>query len=189
MSRITVIEVYAGVGVLTAVWVALRQDGWAMRLAAVPLWPFLLPALLGARDDSHPQPAVENAALNELARRVAESWAQGPAPSVEGARERQVIDGFIARLRGVTQRIAEIEAAREHAPARAQEPLRKMAESSRADLAAGVTLLEELLAQLVLLRFAELPAAGARTDRARIEELLARIEEVVNLQAGAATSP
>jgi hypothetical protein len=186
MNRALAFELYVVVGLLTAAWVAGRKESWGLRLAAVPLWPFLLPAVLGSHDGPPRASSQAEAQLDELAQRVAESWVRGPAASVEGARERQVIEGFIVRLRGVTRRIAEIEAAFDQAPTRAKAPLRKMAESASAEVAAGTELLEELLAQLVLLRFAATPTAGVYTDRARIEDLLARIEEVVTLQTGPA---
>jgi hypothetical protein len=183
MSRTLVFELYLGIGLATAAWVALRKEGWAMRVAAVPLWPFLLPALMGAGDGERRATPAEGR-LDELARRVAECWARGPAPSVEGRRERQILEGFVARLRQTGQRIAEIEGALAQAPERAQAPLRAMATAATAELETGTELLEELLAQLVLLRFAASPTAAGLSDRARVEGLLARIESVVSVQTG-----
>jgi hypothetical protein len=182
MSRTLVFEFYLGIGLATAAWVAFRQEGWALRVAAVPLWPFLLPALLG---DGERRPTAAEARLDDLARRVSESWARGPAASVEGRRERQILEDFVTRLRQTGLRIAEIEAAIAQAPERAQGPLRTMATAAAAELAAGTELLEELLAQLVLLRFAASPTAAGLRDQARVEELLTRIESVVSVQTGA----
>src|ERR1700722_13260891 len=145
MSRALVFETYLVIGLLTAAWVGWRRESWGLRLAAIPLWPFLLPALMGSHEGPPRASSQAEAQLDERAQRVPESWARGRAASVEGVRERQVIEGFIVRLRGVTRRIAEIEAAFDQAPPRAKAPLRKMAESASAEVAAGTELLEELL--------------------------------------------
>ena len=92
MSRALVFETYLVIGLLTAAWVGWRRESWGLRLAAIPLWPFLLPALMGSHEGPPRASSQAEAQLDELAQRVAESWARGPAASVEGVRERATAD-------------------------------------------------------------------------------------------------
>jgi hypothetical protein len=83
-----------------------------------------------------------------------------------------------------------MEAALAGAPASVRERLTRLYEHSVAELELSLGLVEELAAQLTLLRFADLgnPAA-VRVERGHVEELLLRIEALAEASQPPAPEP
>ncbi len=175
MAAVVVIVLYACIGFAVAVVVVLRGRGkWGSPVIAGVLWPFVLPTL-------H-ESAAANAAggLSDRARRLDRAaaalrvaWA-ARADSLPGqdGRERDRLDGFIDRLRGLDQRVRELDEAMTDAPPALKEKLDRLRERTCAEFEQGLATLEDLCAQLTLLRFA---TVGQSADRMQLEALLARI--------------
>ena len=110
--------------------------------------------------------------------RLEECWRQAAVDSpwlAEQTREHQLLEGFAARLRAQERRLVEVEAALASAPASVKERLAQLREHSVAELEHSLGLVEELVAQLTLLRFADLGNPSAvNVERGGIEELLLR---------------
>jgi exonuclease VII large subunit len=189
MTALWILKAYVALGVLAAVVVLVRGPGSprgrvGQALLTVGLWPFMLPVLLSpgeavgcAVQDTRSE---RSRRLDEVATRLEDSWRQamlGSAWAGEPAREHQVLERFIARLRAQERRLKEMEAALAAAPASVKERLQRLYESAAAELEHSIGLVEDLTAQLTLLRFASLSnPAAARVERGHIEELVARIE-------------
>jgi hypothetical protein len=121
--------------------------------------------------------------LDAVACRLEEGWARagGAAQATEG-RERLVLDGFVSRLRANDQRLGDLEAAIREAPPSVRERLVRLRDVTGAEIDQGVGVLEELAAQLTLLRFADLGEPSiAKAERDHIEDLLARIEALAEV--------
>lgn len=182
MATLIIVTVYGFVGLVVAVWVWARQAGGSpgarvgQAMGALVLWPFLLPVLVSPGEAPGPRRAVgseRTRRLEEVAGQLEEGWRRA---RVEG-REQRLLEGFLARLRQQEERLGEMEAALAGAPASVRERLTRLYEHSVAELERSLGLVEELAAQLTLLRFADLgnPAA-VRVERGHVEELLLRIE-------------
>ena len=101
--------------------------------------------------------------------------------SAEG-RERVVLEAFIARLRHSDRRLSDIEGALVGAPPSVKDKLTRLRDLAAHDADRGIGVLEELVAQLTLLRFADLAEPrAARAERDHIEDLLARIEALAEV--------
>jgi hypothetical protein len=204
MTALAILVAYAALGLVAAVVAFARQRGGSLpsllgqALLALILWPFLLPVLL-APGDTPLQPASglrsERARrLDEVTRRLEECWRQAAVESTwaaEQAREHRLLDGFISRLRAQERRLVEMESALASAPASVKERLIRLYEHAVAELENSIGLVEELAAQLTLLRFSNLgnPSA-ARVERGHIEELLLRIEALAEAsQPGGSEAP
>ena len=171
-------------------------------LLTVALWPFTLPVLLApgeaagcATTDTRSERSKR---LDEVATRLEECWRQAALDSAwatEQAREHQILERFIARLRAQERRLKEMEVALAAAPVSVKERLQRLYEGATAELEHSIGLVEDLSAQLTLLRFANLSnPAAARVERGHIEELLARIEALAEASqpthdAAPATAP
>jgi hypothetical protein len=191
MTAFIVLAAYAGIGLVAGVVVLVRRKGeLAARLGqavlAVVLWPFLLPALLSPGELVSPPLGTLYSArarrLEEVTRRLEECWrlaAVEGAWAAEQAREHRLLDAFVGRLRAQERRIVELETALATAPGSVRERLARLREHSVAELEHSIGLVEELAAQLTLLRFAGLgqPNAG-KVERFHVEELLLRIESL-----------
>ena len=190
MTALWILEAYVALGVVSAVIVLVRRGGGSIRtrgsqaLAALVLWPFMLPVALAPLQDAgcavKQGRSERDRRLDEVSRRLEECWRQASRESAwaaEQGREHQVLDRFIARLRSQQRRIEEMEAALATAPESVKERLARLREHAAAELEHSISLVEDLAAQLTLLRFSDLgnPSA-ARVERGHIEELLLRIE-------------
>jgi hypothetical protein len=192
MTALVILAVYLAVGGVAAVGVLVRRRGGSFlsrlgqALLALGLWPFLLPVLLAPGEAparaGQPVESERTRRLEEAVGRLEASWRQAAVESTwatEPAREHRLLDGFIARLRAQERRLREMEEALAAAPASVKERLTRLYEHAGRELEHGIGLVEELSAQLTLLRFADLgnPSAG-RVERHHIEELLLRIESL-----------
>jgi hypothetical protein len=192
MTALVILAFYGAVGAVAAVGVLARRRGESVpsrlgqALLALGLWPFLLPVLLAPGEA--PVRAGDTAEsertrrLEEAVGRLEASWRQVAVESTwaaEPAREHRLLEGFTARLRAQERRLREMEEALATAPASVKERLTRLYEHAGRELEHGIGLVEELSAQLTLLRFADLgnPSAG-RVERRHIEELLLRIESL-----------
>jgi hypothetical protein len=190
MTALWILEAYVVLGLLSAVLVFVRGRGDTFQvragqaLVALVLWPFMLPVLLApgqAVGCAVTEGRSERARrLDEVAGRLEECWRQASverAWATEQGREHQLLDRFVLRLRSQLRRIEEMEAALAAAPASVKERLARLHEHAVAELEHSIGLVEDLAAQLTLLRFSDLgnPSA-ARVERTHIEELLLRIE-------------
>jgi len=192
MTTATVLViVYLGAGLVCAVILLLRGPAGAFgrgpaALLALVLWPFLAPTLWpGERGPARPGAGARLTRIDEAAARIEEGLRRA-APSAANlagtGRERAVLDGFVARLRANELRLRDIEEAIATAPASVRERLVQLKDRSACELEKGIDLLEELGAQLILLRFADVgaPSAG-KAERDHVEELLVRIESLAML--------
>jgi hypothetical protein len=189
MTALWILKAYAVLGLASALLVLVRRGGGALPARAgqavmtLLLWPFTLPVLLS------PEQAAGGVAtegrsersrrLDEVAGRFEEGWRQVSRDSkwaTEQGREHQLLDRFILRLRSQQRRIEEMEATLATAPASVKERLSRLHEQAVAELENSIGLVEDLTAQLTLLRFSDLGNPSARVERSHIEELLLRIE-------------
>jgi len=189
MVRQGMLAAYRGVGLGAALFVLWRRQGSVGErcfhaLVAFGCWPFVLPVLLspgGAGPRAEGSPRSERAQrLEEVAGRLEDCWRQAALEvswAAEQGREHRLLDCFIARLRIQERRLSEMEVALAQAPSSVKERLARLQEGAARELEHSLGLVEELAAQLLLLRFAEVgnPSA-ARMERGHIEELLLRIE-------------
>lgn len=205
MTALWILEAYVVLGAASALLVLVRRGGGAFQarvsqaLAALVLWPFVLPVLLAPGQAARCTVTVGRSErarrLDEVAGRLEECWRQASVESAwaaEQGREHQVLDRFILRLRSQQRRIEEMEAALAAAPGSVRERLARLHEHAVAELEHSISLVEDLAAQLTLLRFSDLgnPSA-ARVERSHIEELLLRIEALAEASqpAGAEALP
>jgi hypothetical protein len=205
MTALWILEAYVVLGAVSAVIILVRREGSAFQarvsqaLVALVLWPFVLPVALApgqAVGCTLTEGRSERARrLDEVAGRLEECWRQASVESTwaaEQGREHQVLDRFILRLRFQLRRIEEMEVALAAAPASVKERLARLHEHAVAELEHSISLVEDLAAQLTLLRFSDLgnPSA-ARVERSHIEELLLRIESLAEASqpAGGEASP
>ncbi len=190
MTALWILMAYGVVGAMAAVLVLVRRGGGALStrasqaLLTLFLWPFMLPVVLApgeAVGGTQAEGRSERARrLDELTGRLEECWRQASVESAwaaEQGREHQVLDRFLARLRAQERRLKEMEGALAAAPASVKERLARLYEHAVSELDHSIGLVEDLAAQLTLLRFSDLgnPSA-ARVERGHIEELLLRIE-------------
>lgn len=189
MTAYVILGAYGAAGLVAALLAMARQEkqglterAWHALLTLV-LWPFLLPVMLspgevpaGARVPARSERARR---LDDVTGRLEECWRRAVVESpwlAEQAREHRLLDGFVARLRAQERRLVEVEAALASAPASVKDRLAQLREHSAAELEHSIGLVEELAAQLTLLRFADLGNPSAvRVERGHIEELLLRI--------------
>jgi hypothetical protein len=119
--------------------------------------------------------------------KLRDAWAHAGtgAPSAE-SRERALIEGFLAKLSRQDVRLAELEQTIDSAAISIKPRLVSLRDSTVKDIEDGLALLEEMVAQLTLLRFEELAErAGEGGERDHVEGLLARIEAMASLTRAA----
>lgn len=204
MTALVILGVYGVLGLGVAVHTFLQKRGTSLGEAmgqavlALVLWPFLLPVLLAQAGPSlQPVKAAQSdraRRLEEVTRRLEECWRHASAENTwaaEQAREHRLLDGFVSRLRAQERRLLEMEEALTQAPESVKERLTRLYEHSASELAHSIGLVEELAAQLTLLRFSGLGNPSAvRVERGHIEELLLRIEALAEAsQPGAHEAP
>jgi hypothetical protein len=195
MTALWILEAYVALGLASAVLVLVRRGAGSLpvragqAMGALLLWPFMLPVLLvpgQAPGCAVTETRSERARrLDEVAGRLEECWRQASVESkwaIEQGREHQLLDRFILRLRSQQRRIEEMEAALVSAPASVKERLSRLHEHAVSELEHSIGLVEDLAAQLTLLRFSDLgnPSA-ARVERSHIEELLLRIDSLAEV--------
>lgn len=180
---------YLGAGLAVAGWAMLLRRGGVAALPAVPsallaglLWPFVLPTML----DGGSGPEVRDPAdrISALAARLRAEWARLPAPRPGGIEERRM-ERFVERLRADRQRLEEIGRALEEATPSVRARLERLRERAQSELDRGTSLLEELLAQLTVLRFANAGESAARREQVALEDLLAQIEGLLEASGAA----
>jgi uncharacterized coiled-coil protein SlyX len=199
MTALFILAAYVGVGLVAgSVGLARRKGELSERLGqaalGLVLWPFLLPVFLSPGESTPPPVGSAEGArarrLEEVTRRLEECWRLAAAEGAwaqEQVREHRLLDAFVARLRAQERRIVELEAALATSPESVRERLARLHEHSVAELEHSIGLVDELAAQLTLLRFAGLgqPSAG-RVERFHVEELLLRIEALAEASQPAA---
>ncbi len=195
MTALIFVAVYGvlGLGAAGLVLVRRRTGPLAPRLGqallSLVLWPFLLPVSLspgeavGARREAAAR-SERGRRLEEVVERLEACWRQAAVEcswAAEQAREHRLLDAFVLRLRAQERRLGEMEAALASAPASVKDRLTRMYEHAVGELEHSIGLVEELVAQLTLLRFAGLGSpAASRVERGHIEELLLRIEALTD---------
>jgi hypothetical protein len=190
MTALIILAAYAAFGLMAAGVALTRRRGgplWdrlGQALLCLTLWPFLLPVLLSPGEACVPSGSGPRSArarrLEDVTSRLEECWRQAAVESswaAEQAREHRLLDGFVSRLRAQERRLVEMESVLASAPASVKERLTRLYEHSATELEHSIGLVEELVAQLTLLRFSDLGNPSAvRVERGHIEELLLRIE-------------
>ena len=185
---IAVVYLVLGSGAGVAVAVQKRKvgpvGGPGSVILVVFLWPFLLPTtMLG---ESAPSSRSESAAATKRAIRIDRLVESVRAvPDGTGAcrgRERSVLEGFLLRLRAGEQRLRDMDEAIDTVPDNVQSKLRSLRDRSARDIDQGCALVEEVVAQLTLLRFVDgSDTSAATSERDRVEHLLASIETLASL--------
>lgn len=167
---------YLSVGVVAAV--AARTADPGRRALLVGLWPFLLPAQLAMAGAAEPSPPP----LARATRAARAALVALPAAPPDGL---AAIDRFEAVLRARAARVEELEQAVRGGPDAVRDRLAELAESERRLLDEGLAVLEDLTAQLTLLRFSASPA-GSGEDGASVQDLLLRVQSELEVaQQGA----
>ena len=203
MTALVILGVYGVLGLAAAIWTLVRRregtpaQGVGQAVLTLVLWPFLLPVLLSA--DTAPlrpvrgQQSSRSRRLEEAMERLEECWKQAAvenAWAADQAREHRLLDGFLGRLRLQERRLVEMEAVLERAPASVKERLTKLYAHAAAELEHSIGLVEELAAQLTLLRFSGLGnPSSVRVERGHIEDLLLRIESLAEASQPEASDP
>lgn len=193
MSAAVIIVIYLLIGCGAAIAVVVQgrgsvAGGRAPRVVLMLLlWPFLLPTTWLAEPVPRLPPrrtGSERAArIERIGLDLRDAWAR----STQGeAREREVIEGFLDKLARQDVRLGELEEVITSAQLSIRPKLLQLRDATAKDVDEGLVLLEELLAQLTLLRFAGLrdePGVGGERDH--VENLLVRIEALANLERAA----
>ena len=189
---------YLAAGAGTSIWVLAKHgpSGTLGRTStaglALVLWPFLLPVLAGSGGEGEGEAAAAAAPpppdrLTEIADRLRKDLARSRASFDEAAgdeRGRRLVERFVERLRAEQARLVEMEGALADARPTVRPRLLALRDGTRAELDRGIAVLEEMAAQLTLLRFSDArEGAAARAERTHIEDLLASIEAVVEVSA------
>ncbi len=171
----------AGIAMRRRASVGAWSDARAWALVGV-LWPFLLPGLVAA------PPAVSRPAQGPHAGRLAAlSSALGvalddPATAALLARPRAEIEDALQRLEQEARRLEALDRAIDGALPTARPRLEALRAKAEGQLAERLQLLEEVAAQLTVLRFVDLSAPeGARDEKLRVETLLAQLDALVEL--------
>jgi hypothetical protein len=181
-----IIAAYGAIGVIAAISVVAR----GARVASVKgapsfvlmliFWPFFLPTSLLA-DADVPRAAIAISGpkkrIAEVGANVRDAWTKsGPVDQ----RERMVVESFLARLDERATRAEELRATLAIAAPSIRTRLEQLRADADREIEEGLLLLEEMAAQLTLLRFtgrSDLPSA----DRDQVEGLLGRIEAMANV--------
>lgn len=180
MNRLTAeyfAALYFFVGFAAAALVVYRPLGWTLSRAAgagvtLVLWPFVLP--LAFQSAALPG-GGRGAALDVLGQKVLS--AIRALETGAGYGEASRVDALVQRLKEADRRVAELDEALRACPPLARERLTQLRTESSLEVDRGTALLEDLAAQLLVLRFA--PAGSreaAQAERLRVEELLASVE-------------
>lgn len=154
--------------------------GAGVWLLEAALWPFFLPARLGQATPA--VRAVEGPyaqRLEALSRALTEAL-DDPAATGLLARPRAELEDGLQRLVHEAARLAALERAIEGALEAARPRLVALRTRAEAQLGERLRLMEEVVAQLTVLRFVDLSAPdGAREERQRVESLLVQLDALV----------
>ena len=176
MATTMVIAVYVVVGAGAAIALFHRERERPLRpVLMFFLWPFLLPAAFLVEPPLRARGHKLEALREEI--RIALTRA-----STADAREHRIVEAFVERTLLEERSVAELEEAIASSPASVRARLEELRDRSMRRIDAASAMLEEMLAQLTLLRFAELDAKSGEDERRRIEDLLTRIETLAALE-------
>lgn len=157
-----------------------RGAGLGTWLLEAALWPFFLPVRMAT-----PPPVARAARGPYAARLAALASALAEAlddPSAAGllARPRAELEEGVRRLVREAERLEALERAIEGALEAARPRLVALRTRGEAQLGERLRLMEEVVAQLTVLRFVDLSAPdGAREERVRVESLLVQLDALV----------
>lgn len=183
MTGGVLILVYLGLGVVFMIalgWQSATPAPVSLRIRRLLAWPFLLPVFAEAPSPPVRQrPARVAAILSGLALAL-------PDP---GARERQVLEGFLERITDGALRLEEIRRAQAQAIGPARGKLERLSEALDQELSRRLVLAEDLVGELTVLRFASsLGNARAEDELVRVERMLVDVEAMtdawVSIEAG-----
>lgn len=136
-------------------------------------WPFLFPvAFLADTKNAHGD-SSRSVRLRGLASALHDAWN-------DDDRARDVVERYIEGLSTSERRLRDLQAAIDEAPDRIKARLEKLRDRLRDQVDGGLDLLEELTAQLTLLRFAQ-SSDDAEEDRSGVEDLLERMAALAQL--------
>jgi hypothetical protein len=177
---------YVGLGLVAVLVFLLVQrprsslHGPSGAVVMLLFWPLLAPAVLfaeaGVVGDGGGSERARR--IEELDRRLRVALDMHDGGNIP-ARERSTVAAFIAHLRLAEQRRGELEATEASAPAAIRGKLARLRQTTTQRLDDGLNVAEELLGQLMLLRFADTSPDGGSRDP--MEDLLARIEALASL--------
>jgi len=177
-----ILGVYASIALVAVAVARARQaalgsvsgpPAWALIGA---LWPFLLPGATAA-----PTRAGRYATRLIALHRAMREALDDPTSARLLARPRTELEAALARLDEASARLADLDVAIAHALPVARPRLETLRDRADAALAERAALLEEVIAQLTVLRFADLSAELTANDalsreRERVEALLAQLD-------------
>ncbi len=181
--------IYLVSGFAVAIFVFVRKvrvagrERLASSLLMVVLWPFLVPTLLSAEPVHVPRVTPDGA--GPMAERI-EALARHSREAAAGRAERPILEAFLERLRRLERSLRDMDQAIRAAPQSVRPKLEALRARSCDKLTQDAELLEELIAQLTVLRFAEMSEFEAgEMDESRILGLLSQIKALVELNAEA----
>jgi hypothetical protein len=177
------------IGAGAGVWVIAERRavgglrGPSAALLMVVFWPFFLPMSLLAETELArvlgPQASDRARRIEGVAAMLAEAWSKTDAGQ---SRERAVTEGFVDKLRRQEARRVELESTASTASVSIRPQLEKLIALAALEIDQGLELLEEMTAQLTLLRFAGIASGDESSgDKDRVLGLLARIEALANM--------
>ena len=173
LTGLVLIAVYFIAGLVFAVAVEWQQQsraGLSVRARRVLSWPFLVPLLA---DPPQPPPRPRHAFVAAIEARLSDALAQVPP------HERRSIDAYLAGLGDGAARLEEIRRAQVSAIGPAKPKLEALERALKAELDRRVALLEELLGELMVLRFSALSRRpDGPEEEGRAERLLEEVEAV-----------
>lgn len=176
MTERIILALHLAIGLGSVGWAVLRRAplpgprGPLSWVLLVVLWPFLMPAMvLTPAGAAAPSPRTMR--LDALGSALSLAWT---ATGSTASRERAATERFVAELRRRHAALEGLAAAVATAPPRVRTRLERMREAAEEQLEQGCALLEEMLAQLTILRFSG--AAALEADRAHVEVLVARLD-------------
>jgi len=183
MSAHVLLGGYVAIGVAAAIHARIRGAPALQTASMIALWPFLLPALNGPRT-TPAQTSTDGARLAALEKSLEAAWAEVAALGAGRATERERMGRFVSHLRTQVARLEEMDRALTNAADRLRGPLAQLRARTAAEVGEGLVLLEELVAQLTLLRFTGGPGGeAARHEKDHVEALLARIGALAEVSA------
>lgn len=185
--QLSLFSIYVGLGVGAAIVVLVRRVAVAGQGPAVScllmliLWPFFLPTALDLEPVTLPTRArrltpPSSPRLRELGARLEDASS--------GRAEGPMLEAFLDRLGRSERSLAEMDRVLARAPDNVRGQLELLRLRSGEKLEHDVGLLEEVIAHLTLLRFAELnEMEPGEVEESRILGLLAEIKALVELNA------
>jgi len=184
MSAFVIIVCYFVIGAGAAVAVVVQGKrfaglrGPAAGAVVLVLWPFVLPALGG-----EPVRVLGSTPRQRRIEALAASFGGAARSAGVDLGTAQAIERFVLRLRSGDQRVVELDRALRDAPGSARDKLSQLRAHADHEVEQGCALLEEVVAQLTVLRFTEARTSAGR-EREGVEALLAQIEALAELSAG-----